>query len=124
MKKIDETRNYLIKEINHNDLMSQKHKKACKYLDYFKHFLLFITAVCGFVSISSFTSLVGVPVGIASSAVGLKICAITAGIKKYRPIIKKNRKKHDKIMLLAKNKLDRIKVFISKILIDSYNNHD
>ena len=59
-----------------------------------------------------------------SSAIGLKICAITAGIKKYKSIIKKKKKKHDKIVLLAKSKLNSIEVLISKVLIDSYINHD
>ena len=43
--------------------------------------------------------------GITSSAIGLKICAITAGIKKYKSIIKEKKKKHDKMVLLAKSKL-------------------
>ena len=30
-KKIDETRNYLLEEINHNDLISEKYKKTCKF---------------------------------------------------------------------------------------------
>ena len=51
--------------------------------------------VIGCVSISAFASLAGIPIGITSSAVELKICAITAGIKKYKPIIKKTKKKHD-----------------------------
>ena len=71
----------------------------------------------GCVSISSFASLVNIPIGITSSAVGLKICAITAGIKKYKLIIKKKKKKHDKIILLAKAKLNSIEVLISKALI-------
>ena len=49
------------------------------------------------VSVSAFTSLVDNPIGITSSAVGLQICAITAGIKKYKPIIKKKKKKHENI---------------------------
>ena len=53
-----------------------------------------------------------------SSAMGLKISAIAAEIKKYKSIIKK-KKKHDKILLLAKSKLNRIEVLISKALIDS-----
>ena len=61
---------------------------------------------------------------IASSAVGLKICAITAGIIKYKSIIKKKRKKHYKIVLLAKNKLNTIEVLISKVLINSYISHE
>ena len=44
------------------------------------------------VSIYGFASLVGTPLGIASFAVGKKICAITGGIKKYKTIIKKKRK--------------------------------
>ena len=50
------------------------------------------------VFISLFTSLVEIPIGIASSIIRLKICVITAGIKKYnKSIIKKNKKKHDKM---------------------------
>ena len=76
------------------------------------------------VSIFAFASLVCVPVGITSSAVGLKICSSNAGIKKYKSIIKKEKKNHDEIMLLGKAKLDTIKVLISKALIDSYISHD
>ena len=123
-RKMDETRNYPLNEINHIDLMSEKHKKACRTLNYCEHFLIFISAVSGCVSISTFALLVGVPVGIASSAVRLKIGAITTGIKNYKSIIKKKRKKHDKILLLAKPKLDTIKVLISKALIDWYINNE
>ena len=70
--------------------MSEKHKKVCKALNYFQHFLVFISAVGGCVSISAFASLIGdVPIVITSSELGLKICAITAGIKQYKSIIKK-----------------------------------
>ena len=44
------------------------------------------------VSISSFSSLVCVPVGIASCSKGIKVCAITAGIKKYKSVKRKRRK--------------------------------
>ena len=47
-------------------------------MNYFEHFLVLVSAVIGCVWISGFVSLVGVLVGIASSAVGLKICATTA----------------------------------------------
>ena len=43
--------------------------------------------------------------GVASSAVGLKICSITGGTKNYKSLIKKKKKKHDKIVVLAKPKL-------------------
>ena len=47
---------------------------------------------------------------------GLKICAITLGIKKFKSIIKKKKKKHDKIVLLAKSKLNKIEVLISTLI--------
>ena len=57
-------------------------------------------------------------------AVGIKIYAITTGVKKYRSIVKKKKKKHEKIVLLGKNKLNAIEILISKVLIDSYISHD
>ena len=82
LKNIDEARNYLIEEINRNQLISKKHKMVCTTLNYIEHFLILGSAVTGCVSISAFPSLVGIPIVITSSAVGLKICVITAAIKK------------------------------------------
>ena len=122
--KIDETRNYLLYEIKHNDLIREKYKKTCKYLNYVEHLLILFSVVTGWVSISPFASLVCLPVGITSSAVGITICVITAGIKIYKSIIKKKKKKHDKIVLLGKDKLNTIEVLISKVLFNSYISHD
>ena len=104
--------------------MSEKHKKVCRGLNYLNHLLLFISPVSGCVSISAFASLIGVLVGIVSSALGIKICAITARSKKYWSIITKKKKKDDKIVLLAKTKLDAIEVLISNSLINSYISRD
>ena len=62
--------------------MSKKHKKICRTLNYIEHFLTLASAVNGCISISAFASLLGIPIGITSSAIRLKICAITAGIRK------------------------------------------
>ena len=70
--------------------MSEKHKKVCITLIYIEDLPILASTITECVSISSFGSLVGIPVGITSSAIGLKLCAITAGIKKYKSIIKKN----------------------------------
>ena len=67
--------------------------------------LILISTVSGCVSISAFASLVGISIRITSSATGLKICVITSGIKKYMSIIKKEKKNHDKILLLVKYEL-------------------
>ena len=81
---------------------------------------VFVFGISDCVSISAFASLVDVPVDTASSTVGINICAITAGIKKYKSIIKKKRRKHDKILLLGKDKLDTIDGFNRRV----YCSHD
>ena len=74
--------------------MSEKHKKTCRYVNYVENLLILLSAVTGCVLVSafaslvfapvdirsSFASLIFVPVDITSSAIGVKICAITAGI--------------------------------------------
>ena len=114
LKNIDQIRNYLIEEVNRNKLMNKKHKKVCATLHYIKHFLILASTISGRVSISDFTSLIGIPIEITSSEIGLIICAIAAG-KKYKSIIKKNKKNLDKIILLAKSELNSIEVLISKV---------
>ena len=78
LRKIDETRNYLLDEIKHNDLMSGKYKKTCRYLNYVENLLILVSTVTGCVSISAFASLACVSIDITSSAVGLNICGIIA----------------------------------------------
>ena len=57
LRKIDEARNLLV-EIKHNDSMSEKYKKICKYLDYLEQLPILVSAVTGCVSVSPFASLV------------------------------------------------------------------
>ena len=57
--------------------------KRRKYLNYIEHLLVLVSTVTGCVSISAFASLVCVPVSIMSSVVGIRNCAITAGIQKF-----------------------------------------
>ena len=66
LTKINETRNHLLDEIKHNDLMDEKYKKRSKYLNYVKHLLILASTVNGCVSVC-------VPVGITNSAIGLNI---------------------------------------------------
>ena len=68
-EKIDETRNYFLDEIKQNELKNEKHTKVYMALNYFEHFLIFVSAVSGCVSIPEFVSLVSVSVGIAISVV-------------------------------------------------------
>ena len=112
LRNIDDTRNYLIKEINRNELMSKKHEKVCTTLNYIEHSLILVSTITGCVFISSFASLIGILIRNTSEAIGLKTCSITAGLTTYKSVIKKKKKKHEKIVLLPKSKLKSIKVLI------------
>ena len=69
--------------------MSKKHNKVYRVLNYIEHLLICYSRVSRCVSISAFAPLVGILIGITSSAIRLNICVITAGIKKYKSIIEK-----------------------------------
>ena len=105
-------------------MMSRKNDQVCTALHYIEHFLALSSSVTRCISISDFAFLLGISIGITSSEIGLKICAIAAGIKKYKLIIKKKKKQHDEVVLLAKPKSDSIEVLIPKGLTDSNINHD
>ena len=124
MKHIDEIKNYFIEEINKYELMRKKHRMFCATLNYIEHLLILASAVTGCVSISAFASSVVIPLGIRCSSVGLKFVAITVVIKKCKSIIKKQKKKHGKIVLLSvRIKLNTIEVLISGALMYSYISH-
>ena len=98
----------------HVKRMNGKYINTCKHLNYVEHLLILLLTVTGCVSISTFASLVCVPVSITSSEVGIKLCAITTRIRKYKSIIKKKKKNHDQIMFVGKDKLNTIEAVIFK----------
>ena len=71
LKNINQISNYLIEEINWNELMSKKHNKVYRSFNYIERWLILISTVSGCISISAFASLVGIPIGVTSSAIGL-----------------------------------------------------
>lgn len=90
--KIDEARNCFIEEIKQNDLNRKGHIKvyiALKQLN--KYLLQFLQSPGMFQFLLLLRYLV--PIGIPSSAVGLRICVITTGIDKYKSIIKEKKKR-------------------------------
>ena len=75
--------------------MSRKYKKICTTLNYIEESLILASAITGWVSISAFASLFGIPIEITSSAIRLKIRVIAAGIRRNQSVVKKMKKKHD-----------------------------
>ena len=100
--------------------MRRKNKNVYTVLDYIEFQLILIFTVSGCVSISAL-ALAGIHIGITSSEIELKICVRTAGIKKYKSIIKKEKKKHHKTVLFTESKLNSVEVLTSKALIDEFS---
>ena len=104
--------------------MNNKRKTICATLNYIEYFLILGSTVTRRISISVFDSLLGIPIEITSSAIGLKNWATTEVSEKHESIIKKKNRKHIKTALLATSKLNNIETLISKALINSSINHD
>ena len=73
--------------------MIKKSKKVCRILNCIEHLLNVISSITRCFSLSVLAYLVGTAIGIMSSAVRLKICGRAVGIKKYKSLIEKKKKK-------------------------------
>ena len=116
--------NYFHQEINQRKLCSKKLSKYVTTFDYIDKILIVLSATSSGVSIISFTSIIGAPVGIASASFTLIFSLTTGIIKKLLSITRNKKKKHDKILMLAKSKLDSIETLAFQALIDMESSHE
>ena len=98
--------NYFYQEINQRKSCSKKLSKYVAVFYYIDQALIVLSATSGGVSIISFTSIIGAPVGIASASFTLIFSLTTGIVKKLLNITRNKKKKHDKILMLAKSKLN------------------
>ena len=124
LNKITEIESYFYKEINQRKSCSKKLSTYVAAFDYIDKILIVLSATTGGVSICSFTSIVGAPVGIASASFTLIFSLTTGIVKKLLNITRNKKKKHDKILMLAKSKLNSIETLISQALIDREISHE
>ena len=124
LDKITEIESYFHQEINQRKLCSKKFSKYVVALDFIDKILIVLGATSGGVSIISFTSVVGTPVGIVSASFTLIFSLTTGIIKKLLSIARNKKKKYDKILMLAKSKLNSIETQISQALIDMEISHE
>ena len=116
--------NYFYQEINQRKSCSKKLSKYVAVYDYIYQALIVLSATSDGVSIISFTSIVEAPVGITSASLTLFFSLTTGIVKKLLNITRKKKKNHDKILMLAKSKLNSIDKLISQALIDMDINHE
>ena len=110
--------------INQRKLCSKKISKYVTAFDYIDKALIVLSGKSGGVSMISFASFVGAPVGIASISFTLIFSLTTGKLKKLLSITRNKKKKHDKILMLAKGKLNSIETLISLALIDLEISHE
>ena len=116
--------NYFYQQINQIKSYSKKLNKYLTAFDYIDKVLIVLSATTSVVSIISFTSIVRAPVGIASASFTLIFSLTTGIVKKLLNITRNKKKKHDKILMLAKSKLNSIETLISQALIDMKISHE
>ena len=116
--------NYFHQEINQRKSCSKKLSKYVTAFDYIDKILIVLSATTGGVCIISSVSAVGAPVGIAGASFILIFSLTTGIIKKLLSITKNKKEKHDKILMLAKSKLNSIETLVSQALIDMEISHE
>ena len=125
--RLDETNK--IKDYLNAEIKERKNivKKIIKYIvafDYAGKLFITLSASFGTLSIASYATVIGIAVGIAGASLTL-IFTVTAGvIKKLLNITRKKKKKHNKIIALARSKLNIIETLISRALIDFDISHE
>ena len=124
LDEISKIENNFYEEIDHRKSCSKKISNYVAVFDYIDKILIALYARTGEASICSFASVVGAPVGIASASFTL-LFSLTIGIVKKLLSITRNKKKmYDKIIMLAKSKLNSIETLISQGLIDMEISHE
>ena len=125
--RLDEINN--IKEYFNAEFKERKDiiKKINKYIvafDYAEKLFITLSASFGTLSIASYATIVGVPAGIAGASLTLLFTVTTGVVKTFLNITRKKKKKHNKIIALARSKLNIIENLISQALIDFEITHE
>ena len=127
INKISEIEKYQEKNIKRLIKENYTVKKLSRYVaafDYIGKVLTVLGATSGGISIVSFTSVVGASVGITNASFNSVFSLTTGIIKKLLSITRNEKKKHDKILMLAKSKLNSIETLISQTLVDMEIGHE
>ena len=124
LNQIDKRKDYFNNEINERKDIIKRLNKDIVSFDCLDKIFITLSASFGTLSIASHATIVGIPVGIAGSSLTL-IFTISTGVNKsLLRITKKRKKKHNKIIALAKSKLSTIDMLLSSALNDSKISHE
>ena len=124
LNKINEIKGYFVAEIKERELMSKRLSKYIASFDYFDKSLIVLSVTTGSISIASFATVIGAPVGMVSASFSLAFSISTGIIKKLLKTTRNKKKKHNKIVILARSKLNSIESIISETLMNNEISHE
>ena len=124
LNEINEVKDYFVAEIKQRELMIKRLSKYIAFCDYFDKSLVVLSATSGSISISSFATVIGTPVGIVSASLSLTFSLSAGTVKKLLQTTRDKKKKHNKIILLARSKLNSIEIKVSEALINNEISHE
>ena len=119
LNKINKVKDYYGAEIKEKELMSKRLSSYIAYFGYVDKSLIVLSVTTGSISIASFLTVIGVPVGMASASFSLPFSISAAIVKKLLKATRNKKKKHNKIVMLPRSKLNSIENKISEALIDN-----
>ena len=123
LNRISEIKDYFVAEIKERELMSKRLSKYIASFEYFDKSLIVLSVTTGSISIASFATVIGAPVGMMSASCSLAFSITTGFVKKFMKTIRNKKKKHNKIVMLARSKLNSVESKISEALINNEISH-
>ena len=124
LDEINKIKDHLNSEIKDRKDIIKKISKYIVAFDYADKLFITLSASFGTLSIASHATIVGIPVGIARASLTLIFTVTTGVVKKLLNITRKKKEKHNKIIALARSKLNIIETLISRALTDFDISHE
>ena len=121
---INKMKDYFVAEIKERELMIKWLKKYIASFDYFDKSLIVLSVTTGSISIASFATVIGAPVGKESASFSLALSISTEIIKKLLKATRNKKTKHKNIVMLARSKLNSIESKTSEALINNEISHE
>ena len=124
LNEINKIKDYFNSEIKERKAISKKLSKYIAAFDYADKILIALSASFGILSLVSHATFVGIPVCLAGVSLTVVVSLTTRIVKKLLKVTRKKKKKHNKLVMLAKSKLNSIETLMSQALIDLEISHE
>ena len=124
LDEINKIKYYFNLEIKERKEITKKLSKYIAVFDYADKIFITLSASFGTLSLIFHATAKGIPVGLAGSSLTVLFSITTGIVKKILNTTRKKKKKHNKIIALARNKLNIIEALVSQALIDFDISHE